>query len=160
MNMSTIEKSVDVNVPVAVAYNQWTQFESFPQFMGDVQRVVQKNDKTMYWHVSIDGHHLEFEVEVTEQIPDKRIAWRSLDGRTHAGVITFHHLSAGRTRIMLQLSYHPEGIVEKVGDLLGVMDRHTSRDLVAFKRFIEGRGSETGAWRGAVRRTEDRPSAV
>jgi uncharacterized membrane protein len=148
--MSTIEKSIDVNVPASVAYNQWTQFEEFPRFMEGVEQVRQIGDKHMHWRVNVGGKAKEFETEITEQIPDKRIAWRTRGGTDNAGVVTFHHLNDAATRIMLQMEYHPEGIVEKAGDMLGVASHRVQGDLERFKEFVERHGAETGAWRGNI----------
>jgi uncharacterized membrane protein len=150
--MSTVEKSIDVDVPVDTAYNQWTQFESFPQFMEGVDRVDQTSDTMTHWVTSIGGVTREFDAEITEQHPDERIAWTSVDGPKQAGVVTFHRLDAGRTRVMLQLDFAPEGLVESVGDKLGFVSRRAAGDLERFKKFIEDRGGETGAWRGDVER--------
>ena len=117
--MSTIEKSIEVNVPVHTAYNQWTQFEDFPCFMEGVERVTQIGDKDLQWRVNIGGRQKEFETEITEQLPDQRIAWRTRGGTDNSGVVTFHRVSEGVARIMLQMEYEPEGLVEKAGDLLG-----------------------------------------
>lgn len=149
--MSTMEKSVTVNVPVRTAYNQWTQFESFPKFMEGVEEVRQLDDKRLHWRTNIGGKREEFDATIAEQIPDQRIAWRSTSGRKHAGVITFHRLNDHQSRIMLQMEYEPEGAVENVGDLMGVVSRRVQGDLDRFKEFIESRGSESGAWRGEVR---------
>jgi uncharacterized membrane protein len=152
--MSTVEKSIDVDVPVRTAYNQWTQFESFPQFMEGVDRVDQTSDTTTHWVTSIGGLSREFDAQITEQHPDERVAWTSVDGPKHAGVVTFHRLDAARTRVMLQMDYEPEGALETVGDKLGIVGRRAEGDLKRFKDFIERRGTETGAWRGEV----DRPT--
>jgi uncharacterized membrane protein len=149
--MSTIEKSIEVNVPVHTAYNQWTQFEDFPCFMEGVERVTQIGDKDLQWCVNIGGRQKEFETEITEQLPDQRIAWRTRGGTDNSGVVTFHRVSEGVTRIMLQMEYEPEGLVEKAGDLLGVASRRVQGDLDRFKAFIEHTGTETGAWRGTIR---------
>jgi uncharacterized membrane protein len=153
--MSTIEKSIDVEVPVRTAYNQWTQFESFPRFMEGVESVRQVDDTHLHWKASVGGKTLEWDAEISEQIPDKRIAWHSLQGSKNAGVVTFHRLSDERTRVMLQLDYEPEGFVENVGDFMGVMNGRTEGDLERFKDFIEERGVETGAWRGKVPGKDD-----
>ena len=150
--MSTVEKSIDVDVPVSTVYNQWTQFTSFPNFMGGVERIDQLDDTRTHWVMSIDGVKREFDAEITEQHPDERVAWTSTDGPKHAGVVTFHRLDADKTRVMLQLDYEPEGLVEKVGDKLGIVGRQAEGDLERFKKFIESRGTETGAWRGDVER--------
>jgi len=148
--MSTIEQSIDVNVPVSTAYNQWTQFESFPQFMEGVEEVRQLDDTTTHWRVKIGGATREFQAKITEQHPDERIAWRATEGPDQGGVVTFHRLSADTTRVMLQLEYDPDSLTEKVGDALGFVERRIEGDLRHFKQFIESTGQETGAWRGDV----------
>lgn len=153
--MTTIEKSVDVEVPISTVYNQWTQFESFPQFMSGVDSVEQIDATHTHWRVGIGGVEREFDAEITEQHPDERVAWRSSDGKTHAGVVTFHRIAADETRITLQLDWEPEGFVESAGALLGFDDAQVSRDLKAFKELIEAQGFEEGAWRGDVDRAPD-----
>jgi len=148
--MGQIEHSIDVEVPVRTAYNQWTQFEEFPKFMEGVEFVRQVDDRTLRWRAEIGGKTLEWDAEIVDQIPDKRIAWRSTSGSRNAGVVTFHRLSDSRTRIMLQLDYEPEGVVEQAGDLLGIVRMRTARDIERFKEFIEARGAESGAWRGKI----------
>ena len=152
--MSTVEKSIDVDVPVTTAYNQWTQFESFPQFMEGVDRIDQTSSTQTHWVTSIGGVTREFDAEITEQHPDERVAWTSVDGAKQAGVVTFHRLAADKTRVMLQLDFEPEGLVEQAGDKLGFVTRRVTGDLERFKTFIESRGTESGAWRGDV----DRPT--
>ncbi len=153
--MSTIEESVEVDVPVRTAYNQWTQFEEFPRFMEGVEEIRQLSDTRLHWKTKIAGVEREFDAEITEQHPDHRIAWRSVEGTQHAGVVTFHRLSDDRSRIMLQLDSEPESAVEKVGDALGILRRRVKGDLERFKAMIESRGAETGAWRGDVKAPED-----
>jgi uncharacterized membrane protein len=148
--MSTIEESIDLEVPVRTAYDQWTQFEEFPRFMDGVESVKQLDDTHLHWTAEIAGVRREWRAEVTEQTPDQRIAWRSTDGTEHAGVVTFHRLDDGESRIMLQLDTEPEGVVEKAGDALGVLKRRVKGDLERFKELIESRGDATGAWRGEV----------
>jgi uncharacterized membrane protein len=142
--------SVDVAVPLHTAYNQWTQFESFPQFMAGVDRIEQVTPTRTHWVTSIGGVHREFDAEITEQHPDERVAWTTENGVHQAGVVTFHRLDPDTTRVTLQLDYEPEGLVEKVGDAAGVVERRTKGDLENFKRFIESRGAEEGSWRGDV----------
>jgi uncharacterized membrane protein len=142
-------------VPISTAYNQWTQFESFPQFLSGVDEVVQRTDTLTHWKVSIAGVTREFDAEITEQHPDERIAWKSTGGEVHAGVVTFHRLSDAETRISVQLDWTPQGIVEKAGALLQVDDIQIGRDLKKFKELIESNGFETGAWRGTVDREPD-----
>ena len=150
--MTTAEQSIEVDVPVTTAYNQWTQFEEFPKFMDGVESVTQLDDRRLHWKVSIGGVTREFDTEIVEQHPDERIAWRSVDGTSHAGVVAFHKLSDTKSRLMLQLDMEPEGLVEKAGDKLGVVARQAKSDMENFKKFIESRATETGAWRGDVPR--------
>ncbi|HLH21771.1 MAG TPA: SRPBCC family protein [Chloroflexota bacterium] len=148
--MALIEKHIDVDVPVRTAYNQWTQFESFPRFMEGVEEVRQLDDSHLHWRASIGGKTEEWDAVITEQIPDERIAWRSTSGAQNAGAVTFHRLGDHQTRVMLQLEYDPEGFTENVGNALGFMERRVDGDLHRFKDFIEGRGVATGAWRGTI----------
>jgi uncharacterized membrane protein len=148
--VGTTEVSVDVEVPVRTAYDQFTQFEEFPRFMENVNRIEQLDDTTTRWTVEIAGAERTWDADITEQTPDERIAWRSRGETKHAGVVTFHRLDEGRTRVMLQLDVEPEDWVEKAGDALGVIDRSAKKDLENFKSFIEERGVESGAWRGEV----------
>ncbi|MEW2514506.1 SRPBCC family protein [Streptomyces sp. NPDC046870] len=150
--MSQVEESIEVNVPVSAAYNQWTQFEDFPQFMDGVERIEQRSDTLTHWVTKIGGVTREFDAAVTEQIPDERVAWTSVDGEAkQAGVVTFHYIDETTTKVMLQLDYEPEGLTETVGDKLGFVKRQATGDLKRFKEFIESRGgNETGAWRGQV----------
>ena len=150
--MSTIEQSIDVNVPVRTAYNQWTQFEEFPRFMEGVEAVRQLDQQRLHWRAKIGGKVEEWDAVITEQHPDERIAWKNTTGATNAGVVTFHRLSDTKTRVMLQMEYAPQGVVENLGDMLGVVSRRVANDLERFKEFIEARGQETGAWRGEVER--------
>lgn len=151
--MSTITKSIDVNVPVRTAYNQWTQFESFPHFMEGVEQVQQLDDTHTHWKTNVGGKANEFDAEITEQIPDERVAWKSTTGEPNAGVVTFHRLGENQTRVTVQMDWSPQGVTEKVGDALGFDDRRVQGDLDRFKEFIESRGQETGAWRGEVSQT-------
>ncbi|MEV5495700.1 SRPBCC family protein [Nonomuraea fuscirosea] len=148
--MSTIEHSEDVNVPVRVAYNQWTQFEGFPEFMEGVESVKQISDTRTAWVAEIAGVRREFEAEITEQHPDERVAWRSNDKPHHAGVVTFHRLDENTTRVTLQMEYDPDGFIETAGDWLQLVRMRVVGDLKRFKTFIESRGGESGAWRGDV----------
>jgi len=148
--MATTTKTIDVRVPVRVAYNQWTQFEDFPKFMEGVEKVHQIDDKHLEWTAKVGGKEQQWTAEVMEQMPDKRIAWRATTGDENAGVVTFHHLDDNRTRVTLQMSYEPEGMTERIGEMAGFMDRQLQKSLDQFKEFIESRGSETGAWRGQI----------
>ncbi|GAB3615489.1 SRPBCC family protein [Okibacterium endophyticum] len=153
--MTTIQSSIDVDVPISVAYNQWTQFESFPQFMDDVESITQIDDTHVHWKVRMAAVEREFDAEITEQIPDERVAWRSIDGPKHGGVVTFHRLDDDHTRVQLQLDWEPEGLVEKAGAVLQLDDMMVNRDLKNFKEIIEAAGFESGGWRGEVNRPPD-----
>lgn len=149
--MSTIEESIEVDVPVSVAYNQWTQFEDFPHFMDGVDSITQITDTKNHWIVTIGGTTREFDTEITEQHPDERIAWRTVDSDPyHAGVVTFHKLSDTTTRVMIQLEWEPQDAKEKAGAAVGADDRQVKADVKRFKEFIEERGTATGSWRGDV----------
>jgi uncharacterized membrane protein len=148
--MSQIIEAVEVDVPVRTAYDQWTQFEAFPMFMEGVEKVEQLDDRTLRWRANVAGQTRTWTARITEQEPDQRIAWTSIDGARNAGVVTFHHLDEGRCRVTLQLDVDPEGPVDNVGDALGFVARRAKADMQRFKEFIETRGAETGAWRGSV----------
>jgi uncharacterized membrane protein len=148
--MQTVEQSIEINCPVTTVYNQWTQFEEFPRFMAGVREVEQLDDTHLRWSAEIGGKEETWEAEITEQKPDQRIAWHSVSGAKNAGVVTFHRLSDDKTKVMLQLEYEPEGVVEKAGSAVGAVTQRVQGDLERFKEFIEQRGSETGAWRGEV----------
>ena len=149
--METVEKAIDVNVPVRTAYNQWTQFEEFPRFMEGVESVKQLDDTRLHWVANVGGERKEWQAKITEQIPDQRIAWRSEGGEFTAGTVSFQPLGSDRTRVTVRLHYEPHGFTEKIGDMLGVVSRRVEGDLERFKDFIEARGQETGSWRGTVR---------
>ena len=148
--MTTIEESIDIDVPVSVAYNQWTQFESFPTFMDGVESVEQRSDTELRWVAEVAGTRREWNAEITEQHPDHRVAWKALDQDGPDGVVTFHKLDDSRTRVMVQMDYSPEGLRESVGSMVGADDRRVRKDLDAFKDLIEQTGHETGGWRGNI----------
>lgn len=148
--VSTIEQSVEVDVPVTTAYNQWTQFEEFPKFMEGVDRIEQVTPTRTHWKTSIAGVHREFDAEIDEQHPDERVAWHTLGKPRQAGVVTFHRIDDGTTRVMLQMDFEPEGLAEQAGDKLHLVESRVKGDLRRFKDFIESRGQATGAWRGDV----------
>ena len=147
--MAVIEKSIDIEVPVETAYNQWTQFEEFPQFMEGVERVRQLAPDRLHWIADVGGRVKEWDARIVEQRPDERIAWRSESGAANDGIVTFHRSGTG-TRVNLSIEYEPEGFAEHVGDAMGFMTRRVEGDLERFKEFIEQRGRETGAWRGTI----------
>ena len=151
--MPSIEKSVEVDVPLSTAYNQWTQFEEFPSFMNGVEAVKQLDETHLHWVASIGGHREEWDAEITEQLPDERVAWKATSGKGNAGVVTFHKLDESRTKVMLQLDWESEGMVEALGALLGRDDRAVKGDLERFKELVEKQGSESGAWRGEVKQS-------
>ncbi|WP_283136806.1 SRPBCC family protein [Rhizohabitans arisaemae] len=148
--MSKIQHSVEVGVPVRTAYNQWTQFATFPDFMEGVQTVEQLTDTRTVWVAEIAGVRREFEAEIVEQCPDERVAWCTVTSPHHTGVVSFDPVHESATRVTLTMEYDPMGPVERVGDALGIVGRRIGRDLNRFRAFIESRGVETGAWRGEI----------
>jgi uncharacterized membrane protein len=151
--MAEVEKSLVVDKDVHTVYNQWTQFESFPQFMEGVEKVTQLDDSHLHWVVKIGGKQEEYDAVITQQEPDQRIAWRSTEGAPNAGDVRFQPAGDDKTEVFLHLVYEPEGAIEKAGDALGFVSRRVEGDLERFKKFIEERGGETGAWRGEVDQT-------
>jgi len=151
--MSQIIEAIDVDVPVRTAYDQWTQFESFPEFMDGIKQVRQLDDRTLEWVADVAGTEKRWKATITEQEPDQRFAWTSTEGARNAGVVTFHRLGDGRSRVTLQLDVEPDGPIETVGDALGVVRNRVKDDMKRFKAFIESRGTETGAWRGEIKQT-------
>jgi uncharacterized membrane protein len=148
--MANTVQSIDVEVPLSTAYNQWTQFEEFPRFMEGVKSVRQLDDTHLHWVAEVGGKEKEWDAEIAEQTPDERVAWHSTSGAPNAGVVTVHRLDDNTTRVTLQMEVEPEGVVETAGEALGFLDRQVKGDLQRFKVFIEARGTETGAWRGRV----------
>jgi uncharacterized membrane protein len=150
--MSTIEKTIEVDVPVRTAYDQWTQFEEFPQFMEGVESVRQIDDKTVHWTAEIAGVKREWDAEIVDQKPDERVTWRAIDGAQNDGTVSFAEAAPG-TRVTLRLEFEPEGFVESAGDALNIVERRVAGDLDRFKKFIESRRAPTGGWRGEVKPT-------
>lgn len=148
--MEHIEKSIDVNAPLSAVYNQWTQFEDFPEFMEGVTEVRQLDDKRLHWKAKIAGKEKEWDAEIFEQTPDGCIAWRSISGVMNSGKVSFQSLGPDKTRVNLKINYDPQGIVENLGGALGVVSARVQGDLNRFKNFIESRRTETGAWRGEI----------
>ena len=148
--MSRITQDIVVDVPVRVAYDQWTQFESFPQFMEGVERVVQLDDKTLDWTASIAGKTKQWRAEIIDQVPDSVVAWRSTEGARNDGAVRFQPQGGTSTRVTLELEIDPEGPIENIGAALGLVEGRVRGDLERFKEFVEGRGQATGAWRGEV----------
>jgi hypothetical protein len=152
--------SIEVNAPLRVVYNQWTQFEEFPRFMESVEEVRQDGPKTLFWKAKIAGKDKRWEAEITEQIPDKRIAWASVDGTPNTGEVTFEFMESERTLITLTMEYEPEGILEMAGDVLGIPSGQVEEDLKRFRDFIEQTGRETGGWRGRIGEGPDSPAGA
>jgi len=148
--MARVEKTIEVDVPVRTAYNQWTQFESFPNFMEGVQEVRQLDDKRLHWKAKVGTKVEEWEAVIREQVPDQKVIWQNTTGAENAGMVKFDQVSPDKTRVHLEMSYDPEGFIENVGDKLGFMSRRVESDLKRFKDFIESRGAESGAWRGTI----------
>jgi uncharacterized membrane protein len=149
-SLSEVEASSEVDVPVRTAYDQWTQFEAFPRFMSSVQQVRQVDDTHLHWEAKVAGKPKQWDAEITEQIPDQRIAWRSTSGPLNMGVVTFDKVREDCTRVTLRMVYGPESMDERIADALGAVKMEAQRNLANFKRMIESQGSETGAWRGSI----------
>ncbi|MFI6150949.1 SRPBCC family protein [Streptomyces sp. NPDC051109] len=149
--MSQVKESIEVNVPVRTAYDQWTQFESFPQFMDGVERIDQRTETLTHWVTKIGGVQREFDAEITEQIPDTKVAWVTVGGESdQSGLVTFEPIDPSHTQVTLMMDFDPDGLAENIGDKLGFIDRQVKGDLQRFKHFIEDRGTATGQWRGQV----------
>ncbi|HUG77844.1 MAG TPA: SRPBCC family protein [Burkholderiales bacterium] len=149
--MERIEKSIEVLCPVRTVYNQWTQFEDFPRFMAGVKEIRQLDDTHVHWRAEIWGKEKEWDAEITEQVPDQKISWRSTSGDApNGGTVRFEPLAADRTRVKLTMEYEPQGALENVADALGVLSKRVQNTVEDFKQFIEKRGAETGGWRGEV----------
>ena len=148
--MATIEKSIEVDVPVSTAYNQWTQFEEFPQFMEGVKSVRQIDDTHLQWTAEIGGQEHSWQAEISHQEPDRLISWRAVDGKYNSGKVTFEPLDPRQTRVHVEMTYDAEGLKEALGSAVGVDARRVSSDLDRFKEFVEKRQTETGGWRGEV----------
>jgi uncharacterized membrane protein len=155
--METIEKSIEIDAPLRVVYNQWTQFEDFPKFMEGVKEVIQMGDKRLHWKAEIAGREKTWDAEIFEQIPDRRIAWRSISGTMNTGMVNFFPVDSERTRVFLKLNYEPEGAVENMADALGLVSQRVEADLKRFKNFMEARGIATGGWRGEIHGREVLP---
>jgi uncharacterized membrane protein len=152
--MATVEESIEVNVPVSTAYNQWTQFEDFPRFMEGVESVKQIDDTHLHWVAEIGGERREWDAEITEQQPDARIAWKATGGHGNSGVVTFKPVEQNSTLITVRMEYVTEGLKEQLGSAVGADSRRVKGDLERFEEFVESRGRETGAWRGEVEKGE------
>ncbi|WP_395292364.1 SRPBCC family protein [Kitasatospora hibisci] len=142
--MSTVEESIDVEVPVRVVYDQWATFEDFPQFMEGVEEVRQLDERHAHWRTKIAGLAREFDTEIVERVPEERVAWRTTgESVKHTGTVDFEPLGTARTRVTMTMAFQPTGFAEKAADKLGVLDRQVRGDLRRFKRFVEGRDAGT-----------------
>ncbi|MFI1522713.1 SRPBCC family protein [Kitasatospora cineracea] len=149
--MSKVQGSIDVDVPISTAYNQWTQFEDFPKFMDGVEEITQTDDRHNHWKTEIAGVSREFDTEIVDQVPDGHVAWRTTNGDVkQTGMVRFEPIDATHTRVMMEMDFQPSGMAEKVGDMMGVLDRQVKGDLKRFKHFIEERGTSTGGYRGTL----------
>jgi uncharacterized membrane protein len=155
--MERVERSVDVECPIRTVYNQWTQFEEFPRFMAGVKEVIQLDDTHVRWRAEIWGKEKEWESEITEQIPDQRISWRSTSGDENAGTVRFEPLPGNRTLVRLALSIEPNGALENAGEALGLFTAHVEHSMKDFKQYIEERQVADGAWRGEVHEGQRQP---
>ncbi|MCZ9884409.1 SRPBCC family protein [Arthrobacter sp. B2a2-09] len=148
--MATVSQIVDVDVPVSVAYNQWTQFETFPEFMKGVEAVEQIDETALHFSTNVGGVKRDYNAQILEQVPDSLVSWASIDGPRHAGTVRFEPLGSDSTRVSVEIEWEPESLAEKAGSLVGIDDLRVSADLDKFKKFIEARGYETGGWRGSM----------
>src|SRR3954451_21738785 len=148
--MSTrVEESIQVDVPVSTAYNQWTQFEDFPYFMGGVKEVHQHDDQRLHWIAEIAGVRREWEATIIEQVPDQKIAWAATEGATNAGAVRFEPAGPGATIVPLTREYEPERVVEQAGEKLGIVGRQAKSDLKESRELTEDEGYASCAWRGS-----------
>ena len=157
--METIEQSIEVDAPLSTVYNQWTQFEEFPEFMEGVEEVRQLGNRRLHWVANVAGHRHEWDAEIYEQVPDQRIAWRSISGTPNEGAVSFERVSGSRTGVRVRIAFEPQGAVEKIGNALGVASARVKGDLKRFKEFIEAHGTPTGAWRGEIHEAQTNRSA-
>ncbi len=153
--MATIEESIEVRRPLRAVYDQWTQFEEFPKFMEGVAEVRQLDDRHLHWVAEFGGQRHEWDAEVTEQKPDERVAWKNTDGKDNAGVVTFHRIDEDKTRVMVQMDFVPEGIVEKLGSLMGAADRRVRGDLERFRELVETSAGQPDGWREEIKRPDE-----
>jgi uncharacterized membrane protein len=156
--MPKVQDSIEVEVPVEQAYNQWTQFEEFPKFMNGIQSVQQLDDTHVRWVAEIRGESRQWTTEITEQQPDEKVAWKTIDGEVrNDGLVTFEPVGDNQTRIDVEMDVESTSTAENVsGDLLGIVKDQVHGDLERFKQLIENRDQETGAWRGEVQEGETR----
>src|SRR5207302_3463752 len=149
--MESIQKSIEIEAPISKVYNQWTQFEDFPQFMEGVERVQQMDDKHLHWIAEVGGKKKEWDAEIVDQQPDRRISWHSTSGTRNSGVVCFQPKDSDHTLVTLEMYYEPDGAVEKTGDALGILSRRVEGDLERFREFIREHRTETRALRSEMR---------
>jgi uncharacterized membrane protein len=154
--MGSTTHSIEVNAPLRTVYNQWTQFEEFPLFMQGVEEVRQEGDKGLFWRANVGGKIKEWQAAITRQVPDERIAWKSIDGSANSGTVVFRALDSSRTKVTATIEYEPEGLLEKTGDALGIPSGRVQADLERFRDFIEARARESGGWRGQIDESSSR----
>jgi Polyketide cyclase / dehydrase and lipid transport len=148
--IATIDEAIEVDAPVDVAYDMWTQFEQFPLFMEGVEDVREADDGTLHWVVSVAGRRGEWDARILERQAPSRITWESVDGKQTRGTVSFERLGDDRTRIDLSMRYRAEGAVEAVGSAAGIDSRRVRGDLERFKDLVESpdvadrRGVERG----------------
>ena len=147
---TVVDAEIEVGVPVRTAYNQWTQFEEFPQFMEGVDEVTQLDDTLLHWAATISGRHAEWDAKIIEQQPDRRITWESVDGKRTRGTVTFSEAGPDRSRVRLHMSYRPDGAAERVGSAIGLDSRRINSDLARFRDLVEARQTASGEWRGEI----------
>ncbi len=148
--MTHIDKTIQVDVPIRTAYDQWTQFEDFPRFAQGIEAVTQLDPCHLSWTAKIGGKEVEWTAEIVEQVPDQVIAWRSTSGAQNVGRLTFRPIGTTRAEVRLSLDYEPESFGEKVGDAFGVVTHAIATSLENYKAFVESRQTATGAWRGRI----------
>ncbi|MDT0386387.1 SRPBCC family protein [Streptomyces sp. DSM 41921] len=149
--MSTVKETVEVDVPLHTAYNQWTQFEEFPNFMEGVEEVRQVDDRHNHWTTKVGGVRREFDTEIVDQLPDERVTWRTTSGDVNQrGSVRFERVDDTHTRVELVMEVEPSGMAEKAADMMGTIDRRVKGDMKRFKQYIEERGGESGGWRGRI----------
>ncbi len=148
--MAREASEIVVEAPLKEVYNQWTQFEEFPRFMRNVKQVRQLDDRHLHWLVNVGGQDVEWDAEIKEQVPDDKIVWKSIGGAMNAGLVKFTPIAPDKTEVHFEMSYEPEGVLQRMGETLGILNREVHEDLEEFKDFLEARGTATGAWRGEI----------
>ncbi|MPS49558.1 SRPBCC family protein [Methylobacillus sp.] len=148
--MPRLENTIDIKVPVNIAYNQWTQFETFPNFMSSVLQVKQLDDSHVWWQVEIGGHSIEWEAEIIEQVPDDHIAWRSVSSPRHLGLVSFKHVEIHATRVHVEIEYEADMKAEVSATMTGLLEQKISEALACYRQLLESRKRPAGGWRGRI----------